>query len=244
MNNNTPSLEVSRTEQLGLLGDHLDEMRQTLLATLITIGCGMVAAFVFHREIFALLTTPLDGVRLVLLSPLEGLITTFKMCFWVGTAGTFFIWIQFILKFLTPALHERERKVAFPLFLMSCLFGAIGIVFSYFVTIPLANSYLKAFNTGLGENFWSLSSYMDYTLGLMLANLLAFEFGALFLVLIHYEIISEELLRSYRRVSYLVIFIASAILTPPDVITQLMMALPLLLMYEAGLFWAAKTKTL
>jgi sec-independent protein translocase protein TatC len=124
---------------------------------------------------------------------------------------------------------------------MACLciaFLLFGLLFAYYVTIPLANQFLYAFNLSIGENLWSASLYLDYTVVLLLANALAFELCAVLLLCVHYGVISSRWLQAKRRYIYVAIFVVAAVLTPPDVLTQLLLAIPLVIFYEMIVVYA------
>jgi sec-independent protein translocase protein TatC len=178
------------------------------------------------------------GRNLLILSPPEGLMIAFKTSFWVGLVGTSPLWMFFILRYIAPALHSHERRMILPFLFFSLLFLTLGFLFAFFITIPTANTYLTAFNQGLGLNLWTLSHYLDYTLILLLANALAFELFAILLILVHYGWISAKGMAANRKFVFIGFLILSALLTPPDVLTQLMLALPLTGFYEATILYA------
>lgn len=179
-----------------------------------------------------------DKNALVILSPLEGMTTSFKVSFWVGLVGSSPVWVYLLLQFIIPALHGQERKAVVPFLALSCLFISMGLLFSYSVTIPLANQYLAAFNQGIGLNFWTLSNYLDYTLILMLTNALAFEMSLILFFLVHFNLLTVETMIAKRRHMIVLAFILGAILTPPDVLTQFMLAIPLIALYELTILYA------
>lgn len=181
-------------------------------------------------------TIPLN--RLVMLGPLEGMMTSFKISFWVGFVGTSPIWIYLLLQFVLPALHAHERGIIAPFLALSVIFLTCGFLFAFFITIPLANQYLLSFNQELGQNLWSLANYLDYTLFLLLANAFAFEICLILLVLVHFGILSVTTMTAKRRHMIVLAFILGAILTPPDVLTQFMLALPLICLYEIAILYA------
>lgn len=176
--------------------------------------------------------------KLVILSPTEGIVAAFKVSFWIGFAASSPLWLYFIGSFIAPALNREEKRALLPCFALSLIFFSLGLLFCYKITLPLANSYLSLFNAAIGQNLWSLSHYLDYTLILMLANGIAFESAVILFCLVHFRLITPEAMRQKRRFAIVAIFIAAAILTPPDVVTQLLLALPLLLLYEAALLYA------
>ncbi|WP_032124661.1 twin-arginine translocase subunit TatC [Candidatus Protochlamydia naegleriophila] len=183
--------------------------------------------------------------RLLILGPLEGMVLTFKVCFWCSLALTAPIWGYFFLQFFLPGLRSGEKALLIPFFAWSGLWMGAGFALAYFVTIPLANSYLEAFNAPIGQNAWTLTHYIDYTLMLFLGHALAFEMGLLLLCLVHYQWISADWLISKRRHMIVCAFIIGALLTPPDIPTQFMMAIPLISLYELAILygkWQARLK--
>lgn len=178
--------------------------------------------------------------QLVLLSPLEGLTVTLKICFWVALAGTAPFWMTVLMGFIAPGLKEQEKRLIFPFLLLSFLFMAIGILFAHHVTVPFANHYFSLFNREIGLNFWSLSHYVDYSFILLMGHAVAFELSLLLLFLVHYGCISADWLVAKRRMMIVAAFILGAILTPPDVLTQFLMAIPMIAIYEIAILYAKR----
>lgn len=176
--------------------------------------------------------------QLILLGPLEGFMTSLKMSFWVGIIGTVPFWGFLILQFILPALHVHERRLLLPFIGLSLLFLILGVLFAYYVTIPIANSYLQSFNEGMGINLWTLAHYLDYTVVLLLGSAAAFELAVVLAFLVHLEIIRKESLINRRRHMIVGAFIAGAILTPPDILTQFLVAIPLIALYELIILYA------
>lgn len=179
---------------------------------------------------------------LFILSPIEGFSVSLKLSFWLGFVLSSPIWLFFILQFITPGLYAHEKAIIFPFLFLSFIFISLGLSLAFFVTIPLANAYLALFNNDIGTNLWSLSLYVDYTLVLLLANALAFEFLAILFILIHFNKITKEMMVSKRKFFILTAFIISAILTPPDILSQLLLAIPLTILYEVLIVYASFKK--
>jgi sec-independent protein translocase protein TatC len=219
---------------------HVDDLRSTLIRVFIIIACGIGGSLFFYKEILNFLITPAVAVQngLIVLGPIDGFATTLKTSFWVGLVITSPIWTFFIMKFIAPALHARERNWMVPFVALSLLFLSLGMSFSYFITIPIANQFLSSFNREIGINMWTLSSYLDYTLILLLSNALAFELCVILLFLVHYGRLSASKMIKGRRYAIVFIFILAAILTPPDIFTQFMLALPLTIIYEFAIVYA------
>jgi sec-independent protein translocase protein TatC len=172
-----------------------------------------------------------DKESLVILSPLEGITTMFKLCLWAALILTSPIWLYSLFLFISPALEQSARMII-PFIVLLLSFGAGGLTFAYTFTIPLANVYLAAFNSEIGQNFWGLSQYVDYTILLLLSHAFMFELAAILLLLVHYGTISYETIAGKRRHAYLTSFIAAALVTPPDVFTQIALGIPMVMMYE------------
>ena len=175
---------------------------------------------------------------LVVFGPIEGMLIALKVSFWTAVVFSAPFWAYFILRYLLPALHPDEKRLLAPFLALSAAFIAAGLLLAYKITIPLANAYLQAFNSTIGTNLWSLSNYLDYTLFLMLANAFAFELAVVTLFLVHLGVLTAEFLAGKRRYAIVAAFILGAILTPPDILTQLMLALPLIALYELALLYA------
>jgi sec-independent protein translocase protein TatC len=176
--------------------------------------------------------------KLIILGPLEGFLVTIKTCFWIGLVGSSPIWLLFITQFIAPALTTKERRLILPFIIVSLFFLTLGFAFAFFITIPLANQYLFSFNNEIGINQWTLSHYVDYTTSLLLANGLAFELCVIFLFLVHLNILTATILINKRRHMIVASFILGALLTPPDILTQFMMAIPLIVLFEIVIAYA------
>ncbi|MBA3237068.1 MAG: twin-arginine translocase subunit TatC [Parachlamydiaceae bacterium] len=176
---------------------------------------------------------------LALLGPLEGMMTTLKICFWLGLVGTSPFWLYFVVQFIAPAINHSHKRLLFPFFGLSLLFFGAGFFFAQTVTLPIANKFLYAFNEQIGANLWSYALYIDYTLLLLLANGLAFELTLLLFFFVHIGLLTPTFMRSHRRAMILTAFILGAVLTPPDVFTQVLLAVPLIGLYELAIVYAS-----
>jgi len=227
---------------------HVAALRRTVVWMLSFIAVSALLCFVNYDYLLSVLQIPLvdsnglPRLKLVLLSPLEGIVSVMRISFWTGVVVSSPLWIWSLMRFISPGLHDRERRLTISFLMTSLAFIVIGGAFAFFVTIPLANQYLLAFNQGIGINLWSLERYLDYTLFLILANAIAFECGAIGIFAVRLGVVTAETLSAKRRHAILGAFILATILTPPDVLTQLMLAIPLIALYE-GLIIYAKFKT-
>ncbi len=292
--------------------EHAEDLRKTVIRSLLIIAAGLVLSLYFYQDLFQLLTSPLNHMEreegafrkqeihferivngtsqsaiyrlpenakepirisenalqigqreysippqeylliekevphhpLIILGPIEGMLTMLKVCFWCAVISTSPLWLFLLLRFISPALEVRHRLLIFPFLGMSLLFLSAGILFGFYITIPIANQYLSFFNQSIGTNLWSLTHYLDYSVFLLLANGLAFELAVILFFLVHYRMISVESLVEKRRHMIVAAFIIGAILTPPDVLTQLMLAIPLIGFYELIILYGRMRRTL
>ncbi len=228
-------------QSVATIGEHFEDLRQTLIRILAIVFSITAMSVAFHEEVMRLLTWPLQSLGapvLVILSPSEGFKVTLEACFWFSLVITSPVWFYFVFRFITPALQTSETKLILPVISLTVAFLLLGLGFAYYCTIPFANHYLYSFNKEIGQNMWGLSHYLDYTVFLLFANALAFEMGAILLLLVHYRIISLEALQRRRRPAIVAVFIVAALLTPPDVFTQGLLALPLIALYELIVLYA------
>jgi len=176
--------------------------------------------------------------KLVLFSPLEGLTLSIKTSFWAGFLITAPFWIGLIINFLLPGMQAYEKQLVVPFIALSFVFMGIGVGIAYTISLPFANEYLYAFNSGIGENLWSLSQYLSYTIALFLAHAIACEMCLVLLFIVHFEIVGAKTLESYRRQMIVTSFVLGALLTPPDVITQIILSTFLIGIYELAILYA------
>lgn len=218
--------------------EHLDELRTVIIRSGCAILFGTLIAFLFRRSLFALILHPLGARELFLFSPLEGFSIALKLSFWAGLLLSSPFWLYFFLRFLLPALHQREKRLLLPFLLLSILFISGGVLFAYHLTLPVAITFFHQFNEGLGENLWGLGKTIDLAFCLLIAHGLVFELYVGLLFLIHFQIISYRRLKRGRRTAIVLILVLAALFTPPDILSQLLLALPMYLLYETTLIYA------
>lgn len=195
----------------------------------------MGLSFAFSEELIHFLLTPLPDKELVLFSPLEG----FEIAFWTSLIfGALFslpFWIVPCLSFIFPAFTEQEKKGLYPLMGLSIFCLGLGGVVAYSFSIPFMTQALFDFNESYGKNLWGVKSTIDFMLGIYLAHAVLFEAGLVLFFLVHGGLIKYRTLKQKRKAVYLIILIVAAILTPPDVASQLLLAVPMIALYEIAL---------
>ena len=216
--------------------DHLDELRSRILKSLAVFMLFTILLYSFSDALLFLLAKPVGS--LLIIEPAEAFVSYIKVALW----GGFFFASPFILyqawAFVVSGLREHEKKylafflpVSFSLF---CAGGAFGL----FLIIPLGIRLLLSFGSEYMQPMITVSKYISFVGTLTLVFGLVFQLPIVLLFLTKAGIVSTLALRRKRKHAIVGIFILAAIITPPDVISQLSMALPLIVLYEIGLFFA------
>ncbi len=239
---------MDRDERPPLLR-HLEQLRKRLIASAMAIGIGFIIAYAFSEELFRVLAWPLKAMmapedRLIYTGLPEMFFVYIKIAFVGGLLlAARFIFYQAWIS-ISPGLHQRERKWAFPFALCSFVLFVGGGLFGYFLVLPLVFKFFLGFENEHLHAIPSVKLYISFSMKLLFAFGMAFEFPLVVFFFTKAGLVTAELMKKKRTYAMLIIFIIAAILTPPDVITQLMTAIPLLLLYEVGIFisWMARNK--
>jgi len=225
------------------LTDHLEELRSRLVKIFIAAFIGFLACYGFAERMFEVLMAPLkpllpENSHLIFTGLPEGFFTYIKLALVAGVfVASPYIFAQIWL-FISPALYANERKWLIPIALFSAMFFVTGAMFGYFVVFPFAFNFFMGFATDVILPMPSLKEYLSFTLKLLIAFGVAFELPLFIFFLARLGIVNSYKLRKFRKYAILLAFCASAILTPPDVISQSLMAGPLIVLFELGI-WVA-----
>lgn len=225
--------------------DHLEEFRWVLIRSLLAflIGCGVIVGFLPFVSGF--LAQPLDTAlermgtsmgSLVTISPMGAFTVLLQVAFLGGLSLALPFVLYFVAGFLAPGLTKRERRVLLPGCVASLFLFLLGGAFAYYFILPLSIYVSLQFNQMLGyEIVWTATEYYNFVVWMILAVGGAFEFPLLLLLLQYVEIVSPERLRKIRSTVLVVIMVISAIITPSDPISMLILAAPLYLLYELSI---------
>ncbi|MCB1196646.1 twin-arginine translocase subunit TatC, partial [bacterium] len=227
--------------------EHLSDLRYTLLKSICCVLIAMLGCFFFAPQLFAWLKKPLmimletDTITpeslLLTLNPTGAFIMAVKISFHVGLMIALPFVLAFFCLFLLPALKEHELKTLWPIVFSGSLLFVGGILFCYYTVLPASLHFLWAFAGWLNvQNAWTLEYYISFVLRFLLVFGIAFEMPLVLLMFIWLNILSPIQLKNARKGVILGIFILAAILTPPDIFTQIMLAIPLIMLYEATLW--------
>lgn len=221
--------------------EHLEAFRRTLFRCLITIGIMTLICIPFSRPILDWMQAPLletAGARgaefeLITTSPVEGFVQVVKVIFASGILLSLPLLIFFIAQFILPGLKPKERKVLLIGGFFGTLLFAGGVALCYFVSLPVAVNIMFYFNDYLGTIAnWKIEKYLGFVMHLLIGFGLAFELPLILILLGRLGLVTVPQLRRHRRHIFIGILVLAMMLTPPDIITQLQMAIPLYLLYE------------
>lgn len=223
--------------------EHLTELRNRLLVACVVVIVGMGLCYVFKEPLFNILVSPvLTGEKapsqLIFIGVPELFFTYLKLSFLGGLFIGFPVILWQIWIFIAPGLYKNERNMVAPfLFFTPFLFYAGGL-FTYFIVMPLVTEFFFQFQTETVVALPSVKNYLAFFSKMVFAFGLAFEMPVLILLLVKAGVVKLETLRKSRRYAIVVIFIMAAVLTPPDPMSQMLLALPMIILYEVALFVA------
>lgn len=222
---------------------HLQELRTRLIASFIAIGIGFVVCYTFSQTLFNILAKPLfkilpQGGSLIFTSVAEAFFTYMKVAFIGGLIlASPFVLYQ-IWAFVAPGLYRHEKRYVVPLLLGGTLFFLFGVLFGYFIAIPIGFKFLLGYATDLIKPMPSMKEYLSFSIKFLLAFGLVFEFPVVLVIMARIGIIDAKMMAKQRKYAILLIFIFAAVITPPDLISQVIMAVPLMGLYELSILLA------
>ena len=224
------------------LWSHMEELRVRLIRAAMTIFVLFVIALALSKYILNILKEPLKAALPSNMEALHftGPMDVFMVNIQIAILASIIIgapaWLYHFWKFLEPALHAKERKYVLPFIGASVLCFLSGILFSYFFMLPVALKYLVGIGLEVASPIITVTDYVSLVTVIMLGFGLVFETPVLLVLLALLDLVSAETLAAQRRVMFVIILIIAAIITPPDPISMLGMAIPCYLMYELSIF--------
>lgn len=239
------------------LTEHLAELRKRLIIAISAVGIGFVLSFYFSKSIFNYLTKPLSSEiafrlefpfiffiekntpSLVFLAPTEALWMYLKISLIAGLFLTLPIVFYQLWKFIAPGLLPKEKHYALPFVVLSTTLFFLGAIFCFYFTLPFAIRFLLSYGTDQLKPMLSVGNYIDFCLKFLLAFGLIFEIPLAIIFLSRIGLVTPAFLARNRKYAILLAFMVAAILTPtPDVFNMTLMAIPIILLYEAGVLAA------
>jgi len=222
---------------------HLIELRQRLVRSLLVVGLLFLPAFYFSAELYDFLAMPLvgalpQGSKMIA----TGVITPFLIPMKIAAMTAFLVALPYVLyevwAFVAPGLYAHEKRLVLPLVVSSTLLFFAGMAFCYFIVFRRVFDFISSFAPKSVSVAPDIEAYFNFVLGMFLAFGLAFEVPVVVVVLVLSGIVTIEQLREFRGYVIVGIFVIAAIVTPPDVVSQISLALPMCLLYEVGIFFA------
>ncbi|NIL94015.1 MAG: twin-arginine translocase subunit TatC [Woeseiaceae bacterium] len=223
----------------GTLLSHLIELRSRLIKIAAAVIVLFVVLIPFAQDIFEVVSKPLievlPGQQMIATAVASPLLTPFKLTFFVALFIAMPVVLYQVWAFVAPGLYKKEKRFAFPLLASSILLFYAGVAFAYFVVFPLVFGFFTAITPSGVEMMTDISAYLDFITTIVLAFGIAFEVPIATVLIVWTGLTTPEKLGKARPYVFLMAFIVGMLLTPPDVISQTLLAVPVYLLYEAGI---------
>jgi len=222
------------------LTEHLEALRRALMISIVALAIATIAVyFGFRGQLLVLIMEPIKelGINPVFITPWEAFFTTIKICFVAAIFLALPVILWEVWGFILPALRSHERRLIFMLMPASIVLFAGGIVFGYLVVFPAAIRFLLVTASEGFTPLISISRYFGFLTMFILPFGVVFQLPLLIMLLTHLGLVTPGFLAKNRKFAVLFIFILAAVLTPtPDMISQILMALPVLALYEISIW--------
>lgn len=234
---------------------HLIDFRRRLMGSLLAILVGFLISYVFAADIYAFLVRPLaeategEPRRLIYTGLTEAFVTYIKLSLWAGCFLAFPVIAAQVWMFIAPGLYKHERRTFLPFLIATPILFLMGAAMAYYFVFPLAWKFFLSFEVPAVAGSLPIqlearvSEYLSLSMTIIFAFGLAFELPVVLVLLTRVGLLSSAKLSQFRRYAIVLIFVAAAILTPPDVISQISLALPMMVLYEASILasrWVEK----
>lgn len=245
-------------EQKMPLMEHLSELRKRIIICLAALLVAFLLTFSYSEYIFKLLLFPLNytpqfsikegivfvldqklqNTKLVFLGPAEAFWMNMKIALVCGFILTIPVIFYQLWKFISPGLYSHEKKYVLPFVLTATGLFLMGVTFCYLIVLPFAMSFLLSYKVGdFLMPMLSVGLYIDFLLKFLLAFGFVFELPVLIVIATRMGIITPQTLKKYRRIAIVLAFVVAAIITPtPDAFNQTLMAIPMIILYEVGIW--------
>ncbi|WP_414674724.1 twin-arginine translocase subunit TatC [Lysobacter sp.] len=239
MNHDTDATH-SGTDAEPRLIDHLIELRARLLRAVVGLLVVFLALVPFAAEIYGALARPLlaslpAGGQLVAVDPAGGFFVPMKVAFFAALLIAMPWLLYQAWAFVAPGLYHREKRLAMPLLVSAVLLFYLGCAFAFFLVLPSVFGFLAKFTPDVVAMTPDIGKYLDFVLVIFLAFGASFELPVALVILVLLGWVTPQQLRESRGYAVVGVFVVAAVITPPDVVSQLMLAIPMCILYELGI---------
>lgn len=219
--------------------DHIEELRRRLIISIVAVAAGFAFGWIYLAErILRIIETDiLGGMKLTALTPLAAALARMKISLVVGIVLSSPVIAYELLAFIIPALKPKEKKLAFKLFIPAVALFLIGLSFGYFIIIPFTMDFLRSmFQEDLIVNMWSVDQTVSFIFLMLLVFGSVFEYPLIATMLASLGVASPRFFKKNRPLALIGILIIAAVITPdPTMVSQIIVAIPMYLLYELGI---------
>ena len=225
------------------LKPHIADLRKRLVISSITVVIMFFACFSFYEPILEWMMAPVKhalpaGTSMIAVEIQETFFTAMKVAFFGGFIISLPVIFWQLWLFLAPGLYDHEKKLVVPFVFFATLMFLLGASFAYYIVVPVGFDFLIAFGNSVVSVLPSIGIYVVFFIKLLIGFGIAFELPVITFFLAKIGLVNDQMLKDFFRYAVVLIFIVAAVLTPPDVISQVLMAAPLLILYGVSIYIA------
>ncbi|MFB1032801.1 MAG: twin-arginine translocase subunit TatC, partial [Aliarcobacter cryaerophilus] len=222
---------------------HIADLRKRLVISSITVVIMFFACFSFYEPILEWMMAPVKhalptGTSMIAVEIQETFFTAMKVAFFGGFIISLPVIFWQLWLFLAPGLYDHEKKLVVPFVFFATLMFLLGASFAYYIVVPVGFDFLIAFGNSVVSVLPSIGKYVGFFTKLLIGFGIAFELPVITFFLAKIGLVNDQMLKDFFRYAVVLIFIVAAVLTPPDVISQVLMAAPLLILYGVSIYIA------
>ncbi len=232
------------SEKYMSLFDHLEELRMRILYSGAAILIVTVVAFFFSDPLLKLLLLPSGGLQLKAFSLMDGFMIKWRIALYTGIVGAFPVWAYHVYRYVTPGLHDNERKAVFSPLIAAFILFILGALFGYYLLWGMIRVLIELFPSEV-QFLPSADDYISFVTFFLLACGIAFQLPTVLIILVRLRILNSTTLRKQRKIAYFILFAFAEIITPVSdpIVAPLTVMVPLVILYEISIFAALRIES-